>query len=60
MRTPQRLLDEGRYASISEMAQGSGSSGGTLARCSASRCWRRTSWQRSWMGGMRAGPVCRG
>jgi hypothetical protein len=31
----QRLLDEGRYASISEMATAEGPTGATSARCSA-------------------------
>jgi hypothetical protein len=49
----RRLLDEGRYASISEMASAERMSAVTSVRCCGPRCWRRTSSRQFSMSGSR-------
>ena len=50
----QRLLDEGRYASISEMAAAERIERGYLGSLLRLTLWRRISSRRSWTGGGRA------
>ena len=54
----QRLLDEGRYASISEMAAAERVDRGYLGRVLQLTLSRRASWRRSWTGGSRPNWGC--
>ncbi|MGK7867639.1 hypothetical protein [Falsiroseomonas sp. E2-1-a20] len=49
----QRMLDQGRYASITEMEAAERLERATSAASSASPSWRRTSCRPSWAGGSR-------
>ena len=51
----QRMLDDGRYRSISDMAAAEKLDRGYVGGCSNLPCWRPTSFRRSWTGGNRPG-----
>ena len=55
----QRMLDEGRYASISEIAAAERLERATWVRCCGSPCWPQTSSRRSWLGVIRSTLRCR-
>ena len=56
----QRLIDEGRYASISEMAAAERIERGYLGSLLRLTLLAPTSWRRSWTGGSRRGSGCHG
>jgi len=47
----RRLLEGGQFATVQQLAAAEKINASYVSRVLRLRCWRRTPWRRSWMGG---------